>query len=66
MSNRKKKKGQSTLEYIILVVAVVAVMVGFLVRSNSPFQTAVNTAMTSGTTGMTTMATHITNNLVMN
>ena len=62
MINRKKKKGQSTLEYIILVVAVVAVLVGFLATSNGGFQTAVNSTLSSGTSGMKNMGSRISAN----
>jgi len=52
---QRKKKGQSTLEYIILVTGVVAVLIIFLGPSG-PFQTAYNKTMTYGTNGMDTIA----------
>jgi len=61
MISRKRKKGQSTLEYIILVVAVVAVIVGFVASKDGIFQTSLNTTLVDGTTGMTQMSAHITN-----
>jgi len=50
---QKKKKGQSTVEYIILVAAIIAALIIFLPGT---FQTAFNAAMTSGTNGMENMA----------
>jgi hypothetical protein len=35
----KNKRGQSTVEYILLVTAVVGVLIVFLTSSNSPFRT---------------------------
>jgi len=39
----KKKKGQSTLEYIILVTAVIVIIIGLVFNSNSPFKKTLNT-----------------------
>ena len=50
---QKKKKGQSTVEYIILVAAVIAALIIFLPGA---FTTAFNAALTSGTNGMENMA----------
>ena len=55
---RKKKKGQSTLEYIILVTGVIVVLILFL-RPGGPFNTAFNSTLTSGTNGMTNMAVRL-------
>ncbi len=52
----KKKKGQSTVEYIILVAAVIAVLVIFLPGA---FTTAYNAALYSGTNGMDDMANRL-------
>lgn len=54
-----KRKGQSTVEYIILVAAVIAVILVFLGGTNSPFRTAFNDALTQGTNGMTNMANRL-------
>jgi len=51
----KKKKGQSTVEYIILIAAVLAALIIFL-GPGGPFQTAYNTTINSGTDGMEDMA----------
>ena len=48
-----RKKGQSTVEYIILVAAVIGALIVFLPNT---FQTAYNQTLTDGTTGMTDMA----------
>jgi len=50
---QKKKKGQSTVEYIILVAAIIAALIIFLPGT---FQTAFNAALISGTNGMENMA----------
>ena len=52
---KRKKKGQSTVEYIILVAAVVAVLIIFL-RPGGIFATAFNATLASGTNGMLNMA----------
>ncbi len=48
----RKKKGQSTVEYIILVAAVIAALLIFLPGT---FTTAFNTTLESGTNGMVDM-----------
>jgi hypothetical protein len=50
---RRKKKGQSTVEYIILVAAIIAALIIFLPNT---FQDAFNAALRSGTNGMENMA----------
>lgn len=55
----RKKKGQSTLEYIVLVTGVVAVMIIFL-RPGGPFAGAYNSTLTQGTNGMEDMANRLT------
>ena len=50
---QKKNKGQSTVEYIILVAAVIGALIIFLPGT---FKTAYNAALVSGTNGMTNMA----------
>ena len=50
---RKKKKGQSTVEYIILVAAVIGALLIFLPNT---FQDAYNATLRSGTNGMENMA----------
>lgn len=50
-----KAKGQSTVEYIILVAAVIAALLFFL----PTFRTAVEDTMEEGTNGMTNMAARL-------
>ncbi|MCK4883062.1 MAG: class III signal peptide-containing protein [Candidatus Omnitrophica bacterium] len=50
---QKKKKGQSTVEYIILVAAIIGALIIFLPGT---FRTAFNAALRSGTNGMENMA----------
>ena len=52
----KNKKGQSTVEYIILVTAILAALIAFLSAQNGPFQRAFNETLYSGTNGMQNMA----------
>lgn len=54
----KKEKGQSTVEYIILVAAVIAALIIFL-ANGGPFSKAFNTTMGSGTNGMEDMANRL-------
>lgn len=52
----KKKKGQSTVEYIILVTAVVAVIILFVANDNSVFRQRVNQTYDIATNEMVNMA----------
>ncbi len=56
----RKKKGQSTLEYIIMITGVIAVLILFLGPSGI-FRTAYNTTLAQGTNGMTDMANRLRN-----
>ncbi|MCR4337118.1 MAG: class III signal peptide-containing protein [Candidatus Omnitrophica bacterium] len=56
MNNQKKKKGQSTLEYIILVTGVIAILIVFLNPNGGVFNRAFNSALREGTNGMENMA----------
>lgn len=51
----RKKKGQSTLEYIIMVTGVVVILIFFL-GPTGPFQKAYNKTLEYGTNGMDDMA----------
>jgi len=55
----KSKKGQSTLEYIILVTGVVAILIAFLTSDQSPFRQAYNNTLRSATNGMENMANRL-------
>jgi uncharacterized protein (UPF0333 family) len=50
-----KKKGQSTVEYIILVAAILAALIVFLAPGGI-FSTAINDTFVTGTNGMQNMA----------
>jgi Flp pilus assembly pilin Flp len=52
----QKKKGQSTVEYIILVAAVIAAVLVFIA---GPFQGAVSQTFNTGSNGMTDMANRL-------
>ena len=56
----RKKKGQSTLEYIIMVTGVVVVLILFL-GPNGIFRKAYNSTLGQGTNGMTDMANRLRN-----
>jgi uncharacterized protein (UPF0333 family) len=56
MVKMRKKKGQSTLEYIILVTGVIAILIVFLNPKSGTFNKAFNTALRTGTDGMVNMA----------
>ena len=58
ISPKRKKKGQSTVEYIILVAAVLAALIIFL-RPGGVFQTAFNDTIATGTNGMQVMANRL-------
>lgn len=51
----RKKKGQSTLEYIIMVTGVIVVLIFFL-GPGGPFATSFNKTMLQGTNGMESIA----------
>jgi hypothetical protein len=55
VKNNRRKKGQSTLEYIILVTGVIAILIVFL-RPGGGFNTSLNETLKAGTNGMTNMA----------
>lgn len=52
----RSKKGQSTVEYIVLVTAVLAVAILFLTSPKGPFQTRLNSTLSTVTGQMTNMA----------
>lgn len=54
-------KGQSTVEYILLVTAVLAVIIALTTGSNSVFQRKLTNSATITMTGMETEAAKLTN-----
>ncbi len=57
-TNRNKKTGQSTVEYVILVAAVLVVLIIFL-KPDGTFSSAFNATLVSGTNGMEEMANRL-------
>lgn len=57
----RSKLGQSTVEYIILVAGVIAIIVVFAGSGNSPFRAALNRTYASATNGMENMANRLAN-----
>ena len=55
----RKKKGQSTLEYIILVTGVITILIVFLNPTNGVFNQAFNSTLKQGTNGMEDMANRL-------
>ena len=56
----RNKRGQSTLEYIILVTAVIAVLIIFLRPNDGVLVNTINTTYSGVTEGMETMANRLT------
>ena len=57
---KRNKQGQSTVEYILLVTAVVFVMILFLVGNNAPFQKKLNGTLDQLSNGMGNVADRMT------
>lgn len=56
----RKKKGQSTVEYVVLVTAVIVIILAFL-KPGGGFQQALNKTFTDATNGMEDMANRLKN-----
>ncbi len=54
-------KGQSTIEYILMVTAVIAVIIALTNGSNSPFQKKLTNTLNLSINGMETQAQVLTN-----
>jgi len=52
--NIKNKKGQSTVEYVLLVTAVLAVIIALVTSKNGGFQTTLNSTLNTATADMST------------
>ena len=59
-----KKNGQSTVEYILLVTAVIGVIILATTNNNSIFKRSLNNAIIQTTDGMQNMAAKLTNAMV--
>ncbi len=57
----RSKRAQSTVEYIILVAGVIAILIFFVGSPSSPFRTALNSTYQSATNGMVNMANRLQN-----
>ena len=58
----RNKKGQSTLEYVILVAGVIIVIIWFVGNpATSPFQNSLNSTYQQATNGMDDMANRLRN-----
>jgi len=53
---QRSRRGQSTLEYVILVTAVIVVIITFLMGKESFFQKTLNNSLNSVSQEMTTMS----------
>jgi hypothetical protein len=56
----KRKKGQSTVEYIVLVTAVIGVAVAFLLSPAGPFKQNLNSTLSNASAQMGVMAGRMT------
>ena len=54
----RNRKGQSTMEYLILVAGVIAILIVFL-KPQGVFRTALNTTYQDAASGMTNMANYL-------
>ena len=57
---KNNNKGQSTVEYILLVTAVIAVMIAFAAGPASPFRTKLNETLTNVTDDIGVMGNRLT------
>jgi uncharacterized protein (UPF0333 family) len=57
--SRRHKRGQSTLEYVLLVTAVIVVLIALVLNKQSPFQNALNSTLTTGINGMTVFSNRL-------
>lgn len=60
MEKRSAAAGQSTVEYILLVTAVIAVVILFVTGKNSSFQTRLNSVLDISTNSMENAAKRLT------
>ena len=59
--SRRHKRGQSTLEYVLLVTAVIVIIIGLVASPTSPFRRTLNSALNSSLNGMNVMAQRLNN-----
>ncbi len=58
---RNKRSGQSTLEYVLLVTAVIVVIIGLVASNNSPFRKAYNSVLQGSVDSMTSVSGKLAN-----
>jgi hypothetical protein len=61
--SRGHKRGQSTLEYVLLVTAVIVVIIWLVVAPNSPFRATVNGTMMNSLNAMNVMSNRLSGSL---
>jgi hypothetical protein len=62
----RARKGQSTVEYILLVTAVIGVIISFTAAKNNLFQSRLNTVFNETTQDMLNVATQLQTNAATN
>lgn len=60
LMKKMSKKGQSTVEYVLLFAAVVAVLIVFLAPGSGVMSTSVDSSLQAGAGELDTMATRLT------
>lgn len=61
---KQNKKGQSTLEYIILITAVIAVILGLVFAPTSPFRQGLNSSYGKMLNSTNIMSTRLANSIM--
>lgn len=62
--SKKNRKGQSTLEYIILITAVIAVILTLVFSSGSPFRKGMNSTYSQMLNSTNTMSYRLANSIM--
>ena len=60
--SRGHKRGQSTLEYVLLVTAVIVIIIWLVAGPTSPFRTTLNSTLGNSISGMELMGNRLNNN----
>ncbi len=61
--SRGHKRGQSTLEYVLLVTAVIVIIIWLVMGTNSPFRSTVNGTLTNSLNAMNVMSNRLSSSL---
>ncbi len=59
--SRCHRKGQSTLEYVLLVTAVIVIIIGLVVKPDSPFRKTLNATLGDGVDTMAKFSDRLSN-----